>query len=135
MLDPQNKMTEFDFNGTKARWRTNRDGMMDLWNAPKTEAPNSHGRVLLRKDGRPRKRCRIVFLDELPGVPLQTWWGDIQPLAGGSTERLGYPTQKPLALLDRIITSLATLTVGLTQRLPLGWGRLTVGLGTAPISR
>ena len=105
MLDPQNKMTEFDFNGTKARWRTNRDGMMDLWNAPKTEAPNSHGRVLLRKDGRPRKRCRIVFLDELPGVPLQTWWGDIQPLAGGSTERLGYPTQKPLALLDRIITA------------------------------
>ena len=105
MLDPQNKMAEFDFKGTKARWRTNRDGMMDLWNAPKTEAPNSHGRVLLRKDGRPRKRCRIVFLDELPGVPLQTWWGDIPPLAGGSTERLGYPTQKPLALLERIVKS------------------------------
>lgn len=105
MLDPQNKMAEFDFHGTRARWRTGPDGMEELWNAPQTEVPNSHGRVLLRKDGLPRKRCRIVFLDDLPGVPLQSWWGDIAPLAGGSTERLGYPTQKPIALLDRIIKS------------------------------
>jgi DNA modification methylase len=105
MLDPQNKMEEFDFKGTTARWRTNREGMMELWNAPQTEVPNSHGRVLLRKDGLPRKRCRIVFLDELPGVALQSWWGDISPLAGGSRERLGYPTQKPLPLLERIIKS------------------------------
>jgi DNA modification methylase len=103
MLDPQNKMEEFDFMGTTARWRTNLKGMMELWNAPQTEVPNSHGRILLRKDGLPRKRCRIVFLDELPGVTLQSWWGDITPLAGGSKERLGYPTQKPLPLLERII--------------------------------
>src|SRR2546430_10107730 len=57
MLDPQNKMEEFDFMGTKARWRTNRDGMMELWNASQTEVPNSHGRIKLRKDGTPRKRC------------------------------------------------------------------------------
>ena len=105
MLDPQNKMAAFDFMGTKARWRTNIEGMLELWNAPQTEVPNSHGRILLRKDGHPRKRCRVVFLDELPGVPLQTWWGDIPPLAGGSAERLGYPTQKPLLLLERIIKS------------------------------
>jgi DNA modification methylase len=105
MLDPQNKMKEFDFMGTKARWRTNLEGMTELWNAKQTEVPNSHGRILLRRDGLPRKRCRIVFLDDLPGVPLQTWWGDIPPLAGGSTERLGYPTQKPLALLERIVKS------------------------------
>jgi DNA modification methylase len=103
MLDPQNKMEEFEFNGTTAHWRTNREGMQVLWNAPQTEVPNSHGRILLREDGFPRKRCRIVFLDELPGVALQSWWGDISPLAGGSIERLGYPTQKPLALLERII--------------------------------
>jgi hypothetical protein len=46
-----------------------------------------------------------VFLDELPGVPLQSWWGDISPVAGGSAERIGYPTQKPLLLLERIIRS------------------------------
>jgi len=105
MLDPQNRMESFDFKGTTARWRTNHDGMMELWNAPQTDVPNSHGRVLLRRDGKPRKRCRIVFLDEMPGVSLQTWWGDITPLAGGSDERLGYPTQKPLALLERIINA------------------------------
>jgi hypothetical protein len=42
-------------------------------------------------------------MDEMPGVPLQTFWDDIQPVISGSDERLGYPTQKPLALLDRII--------------------------------
>ncbi len=105
MLDPRGSMASFDFMGTTARWRTNHDGMMELWNAPQTNVPNSHGRVLLRRDGKPRKRCRIVFLDELPGVSLQSWWGDITPLAGGSDERLGYPTQKPLALLERIINA------------------------------
>jgi DNA modification methylase len=105
MLDPQNKMELFDFKGTSARWRTNYEGMMALWDAPQTDVPNTHGRILLRRDGRPRKRCRIVFLDELPGVPLQSWWGDISPVAGGSNERIGYPTQKPLLLLDRIIKS------------------------------
>jgi hypothetical protein len=44
-----------------------------------------------------------VFLKDLPGVSLQSWWGDITPLAGGALERLGYPTQKPLPLLERII--------------------------------
>jgi DNA modification methylase len=43
------------------------------------------------------------YLDEMPGVPLQTFWDDIQPLISGSEERLGYPTQKPIALLNRII--------------------------------
>lgn len=43
------------------------------------------------------------FLDEMPGVPLQNSWHDISP-AGGQ-ERLGYPTQKPLALLERIISA------------------------------
>ena len=105
MLDPQNKMEEFDFMGTKARWRTNREGMMALWNSPQTEVPNSHGRIKLREDGTPRKRCRIIFLDELFGVPLQSWWDDIFSLRGGSTERLGYPTQKPLALLERIVNA------------------------------
>jgi DNA modification methylase len=43
------------------------------------------------------------FLDEMPGVPLQDLWTDITPIIAGTQERLGYPTQKPLALLERII--------------------------------
>ncbi len=103
MTDPRNSMKEYDFMGTTARWRTNHDKMMDLWNMPQTEVPSSNGRIKLGKDGKPTKRCRIVFLDELPGVPLQDIWNDIPYLAGGSAERIGYPTQKPEALLDRII--------------------------------
>jgi site-specific DNA-methyltransferase (adenine-specific) len=43
------------------------------------------------------------YLDEMPGVPLQNSWDDIGPISAQATERLGYPTQKPLALLERII--------------------------------
>lgn len=43
------------------------------------------------------------YLDEMPGKPLQDIWPDIQPLGAHEKERLGYPTQKPLALLERII--------------------------------
>jgi site-specific DNA-methyltransferase (adenine-specific) len=43
------------------------------------------------------------YLDEQPGVPLQDIWTDIKPMHNLSDERLGYPTQKPLALLERII--------------------------------
>ncbi|MCY3718327.1 MAG: DNA methyltransferase, partial [Anaerolineaceae bacterium] len=43
------------------------------------------------------------YLNELPGPPVQNLWDNIRPLSGHSKERLGYPTQKPLALLERII--------------------------------
>jgi DNA modification methylase len=43
------------------------------------------------------------YLDEMPGVPLQTFWDDIRPVISGSEERLGFPTQKPLELLERIV--------------------------------
>ena len=45
------------------------------------------------------------YLDEMPGVPLQDLWGDIKPIGSQAAERLGYPTQKPVALLERIIQS------------------------------
>lgn len=44
-----------------------------------------------------------MFLDEMPGVPLGDNWNDIAYLAGGSKEAEGYRTQKPEALLERII--------------------------------
>ena len=43
------------------------------------------------------------YLDEMPGVPLQDLWTDIRPIGSGTAERLGYPTQKPEALLERIL--------------------------------
>ena len=43
------------------------------------------------------------YLDEMPGVSLQDIWADVKSLSPQAKERVGYPTQKPLALLDRII--------------------------------
>jgi site-specific DNA-methyltransferase (adenine-specific) len=53
-----------------------------------------------KKDGIPQFKR---YADEMPGVPLQTVWDDIRPLHNLSAERLGYPTQKPLPLLERIV--------------------------------
>ncbi len=55
-----------------------------------------------KKDGVPMLRR---YADEQPGVPLQDIWIDIKPLHNLAAERLGYPTQKPDALLERIITA------------------------------
>jgi DNA modification methylase len=52
------------------------------------------------KNGRIRLKR---YLDEMPGTPMGTVWDDIFPLNSQAQERLGYPTQKPEALLERII--------------------------------
>ena len=53
----------------------------------------------------PALACRKYkrYLDEMPGRPAQDIWEDIPPINSQAAERLGYPTQKPEALLDRII--------------------------------
>ena len=56
------------------------------------------GRIVYMSTGMPRYKR---YLDEMPGVPLQNDWSNIKPASSG--EGLGYPTQKPLALLERII--------------------------------
>ena len=56
------------------------------------------GRLVYAGSGRPEYRR---YLDEQPGVSLQNEWSDLPPVSG--RERLGYPTQKPLSLLERII--------------------------------
>lgn len=45
------------------------------------------------------------YLDEMPGVPIQDVWTDITPVTYYSKERVPFPTQKPQALLERIIRS------------------------------
>lgn len=51
-------------------------------------------------DGMPRLK---TYQDEQPGIPIQDVWTDIRPMHNLSAERVGYSTQKPEALLQRII--------------------------------
>ncbi len=58
------------------------------------------------QDGSPDTTKRLAlkrYLNEQEGSIITNVWLDIQPLHGSEAERLGYPTQKPLALLERII--------------------------------
>jgi DNA modification methylase len=58
------------------------------------------GHLIHRETGMPRL---VQFADEMPGVPLQDLWDDIPPVSG--KEDTGFATQKPLALLERIIAA------------------------------
>jgi len=63
-------------------------------------AMEKEGRIYYTKGGMPNYKR---YLDEMPGVPLQNDWQDIPPALG--EQDMGYPTQKPVALLERIIRS------------------------------
>lgn len=67
----------------------------------KMERLIDEGRVIQTRPGNVPQYKR--YLDEMPGVPVQTVWTDIDVINNRSRERLGYPTQKPVALLERII--------------------------------
>lgn len=70
----------------------------------KMEQWDREGRLYFprKKDGRiARKR----FMDELKGMPVQNLWTDLAEINSQAQERLGYPTQKPEALLERIISA------------------------------
>lgn len=74
-------------------WAYSKDNLIAFWN---------EGRLIHRKTGMPRL---MQFQDEMPGVALQDLWDDIDPINARATERIGYPTQKPLPLLTRIINA------------------------------
>jgi len=81
----------YDVMGVKRYWRYSERSMADLI---------AQGRVVQTRPGTVPQQKR--YLDEMPGVSLQNDWNDIRPPSKG--ERLGYPTQKPLSLLERIIS-------------------------------
>ncbi len=60
------------------------------------------GRLHWQRTGFPRLK---IPLDELPGVSVHDVWTDIDPINAAAGERLSYPTQKPEALLERIIAA------------------------------
>lgn len=81
----------YEWHGVTKVWRCPLERMKDL---------DSQGRVKYTKTGTAEY---IRYLDEMPGMPAQDVWYDIPPINSQARERLGYPTQKPEALLERII--------------------------------
>ena len=83
---------QYEVMGVTRYWRYSKERMQELIR---------QGRVIQTKPGSVPAYKR--YLDEMPGVPLQDVWMDIRPIGSQAAERLGYPTQKPVALLERII--------------------------------
>jgi DNA modification methylase len=83
---------QYEFLGVTRYWRYSREKMEQL---------HRNGLIEFRPKGKVPRLKR--YLDETKGLPLQSVWTDIRPLINFGKEALGYPTQKPLALLERII--------------------------------
>ena len=90
--NPNRPNLTYEFLGHKKVWRWTKQRMQEAYEAGIVVQP-SPGAI-------PRMKR---YLDEQEGRPIDTVWMDIPPLNSQAKERLGYPTQKPLALLDRII--------------------------------
>lgn len=84
----------YEFLGVTKYWRYSRENMQRLY---------EEGRIVQTAPGRVPRYKR--YLDEMPGIPLQDVWTDIPAINSQAAERLGYPTQKPVALLERILSS------------------------------
>ncbi|HLF71808.1 MAG TPA: DNA methyltransferase [Dehalococcoidia bacterium] len=84
----------YEFLGVTRYWRYSRERMHELY---------EQGRIIQTRPGAVPQYKR--YLDEMPGLPIQNIWTDIPIINNRSKELLGYPTQKPLALLERIIST------------------------------
>ncbi len=82
---------QYSYKGFSSLWRCPLDTMKKL---------DEDGRLYVTKSGGIRLK---VYLDELKGMPCQSLWDDIKPVNSQAIERLDYATQKPKALLERII--------------------------------
>jgi DNA modification methylase len=83
---------QYELLGVTRYWRYSKEKMEELYR---------QGRIVQTKPGTVPAYKR--YLDEMKGVPLQDVFDDIPALQASAAERLGYPTQKPLALLERIV--------------------------------
>ena len=90
---PGGRGPRYQWNGHERNWRFTEENMRHL---------DDEGRLYYTPAGIPRVK---QYLDEMPGIPIQDVWADdlTRYIVSWSGEGLGYPTQKPVALLERII--------------------------------
>lgn len=115
----------YEFLGVSRYWVHSKAKMQELY---------EKGIIVQTKPGAVPQKKR--YLDEVPGVPLQDIWVDISAVQGGALENQNYPTQKPEALLDRIIRTASNpgdivfdcfMESGTTQAVAMKLGRKFIG--------
>lgn len=84
---------DYEWKGVRRIWRVPKESMEKL---------DNEDRIFYTRSGIPRIKR---YLDEAKGMPAQDIWTDIQSLRSWHQERLGYPTQKPATLLERILNA------------------------------
>ena len=89
---PSGRGPVYDFHGVTRAWRLTEEKMRQL---------DSEGRIYTDSMVPQLKR----YLDEMPGQAVADIWTDVPAINSQAKERTGYPTQKPLALLERIIAA------------------------------
>lgn len=82
---------EYEYKGVRSLWRCPKETMERL---------DKEGRLHFTSKGGIRSK---VYLDELSGMPSQALWTDLNAVNSQAEERVDYATQKPEALLERII--------------------------------
>ncbi len=87
-----NPSLTYEFLGVTRAWR---------WRPERLQAAYQKGLIVQSKKGTVPRLKR--YLDESKGRAVDSMWDDIRPVQAHAKERTGYPTQKPLALLRRII--------------------------------
>jgi site-specific DNA-methyltransferase (adenine-specific) len=90
--NPDRPNLTYEFMGVTRVWRWTKERMQEAFDA---------GLIVQTAPGRVPRIKR--YLDEQRGKPLGDVWTDIPPINSQAAERLGYPTQKPLALLERLL--------------------------------
>lgn len=90
-MGPGGRGSTYEWNGVTRTWRYSKETMEEL---------DRKGLLYHTSSGFPKKK---VYLDEMPGKPLLSIWTDINVIAGQAKELVDYATQKPEALLERII--------------------------------
>ena len=109
----------YEFMGVSKYWRYSKKTIQELV---------QKGLVVQTKPGAvPQKKN---YLDESPGVPLQDVWTDIAPVQGGSIENANYTTQKPEALLERIIKTSSDENMVVAGRADYPVAFIHKGIGT-----
>jgi adenine specific DNA methylase Mod len=92
--NPNRPNLTYEFLGVTRVWRWTKDRMRAAYEAGIVVQPSPGSVPRLKR-----------YLDEQEGIPVSDVWTDIPPINSQAQERLGYPTQKPLTLLERIIAA------------------------------